>query len=111
MTVALKNFYQGQLTTSAVAVVTCPASTKYRVTQCNALNVTGGAVTMTLHRVASAGSPAATTQLTSAHSLAANTAYQCPEVVGIVLEAGETLQALASANTSITMAISGQVVT
>ncbi len=67
-------------------------------------NTTGGAVTATVYfGVASAGDTAI-----SARSIAAGETYTCPEMVGHILNAGDTIYALASANTSISIRASGR---
>jgi hypothetical protein len=111
MSVTIRNLFQGSLTTSAVALVTAAVNTRVRITQCNAVNYSAGAATVILHRVASGGSASDSTRLISDKSLAADASYQCPEAIGVVLEAGETLQGLSDTGAAVAVAISGQVVT
>ena len=70
------------------------------------VNTTGGAVTATV----SIGANAASTQMIAARSLAAGETYNCPEMVGQILNSGELIQALASAGSSITIRASGRTV-
>lgn len=71
-------------------------------------NTTGGAVTVTVDLVDSGGSAGVSERVISARSLAAGETYTCPEVVGHILNAGDTIQGLASAATSITIRASGR---
>ena len=72
------------------------------------VNTSGGAVTADVHIVPSGGSATATNKLIAARSVAANETYTCPELVGHVMEASETIQALASAATAIGIRASGR---
>lgn len=96
-----------QITTAAIAYITCPANSQLIIKNAVFTNVTGGALTVTAYRVAAAGSPGATNTTISAQSVAAGGTYLCPELINMVLTAGETLQCLASANTSINFTASG----
>lgn len=71
-------------------------------------NTTGGAITVDLHLVPNGGSATATNKILSAKSIGANSTDTCPEVVGHVLEPGGTIQALASAATSVGLRVSGR---
>lgn len=90
-----------QLTNSASTVYTTPALTTAVVRDITVANTTAGAVTFTL----SVGADAAGTRLYSAVSIPANSTFQ--RTGNIVLAAGETLQAYASANSSLTLTING----
>jgi len=68
------------------------------------VNVTAGAVTATV----SIGADAAGTRFISARSLAPGETYNCPEMVGQILNAGQLIQAYASANTSVNIRASGR---
>jgi hypothetical protein len=96
-----------QLTTSAATYYTTPALTTAIIRKLTFVNTTGGAVTVTAHLIASGGSAGATNTIASAKSLAAGEAWSCSDAEGQVLEAAGFIQALASANTSITIIGSG----
>lgn len=100
-----------QLTASAVAVVTCAANTQIIIKRAVFTNVTGGAVTVTVYRVPSGGSPGATNTLISTYSVGANSAYVSPELANMVMNPGDTIQALASAAASINAFASGLITT
>ena len=96
-----------QLTNAAAVYYTTPANTIARIDRAIFSNTTSGAVTITVNLVASGGSVSAANQVITTLSIAANTTYVSPELAGQVLPAGATLQALASANTSIVISVSG----
>ena len=96
-----------QLTMAAVAIVTCPVNAQVIIKRAVFTNVTSGAITLTVYRVQSGGTPGATNTIISAYSVAAGTAYVAPEFANMVLNAGDTIQALASATASINAFVSG----
>lgn len=107
MAVTPKRLVPGsQLTTSAATYYTA-TGVKARIDSCVLTNTTGGAVTATVHLVPNAGTATASNCILSARSLAAGESYVVPGAIGQWLESGGTLQALASANTSITLVASG----
>ena len=96
-----------QLTTSAATYYTAPASTTTVIQSVVLTNTTAGAVTATVHLVASGGSATASNMVLSARSLSAGETYLVPGTAGMILATGGTLQALASANTSISLQAAG----
>ena len=72
------------------------------------VNTTAGALTVTVDAVDSGGTAGATERLISARSIAAGETYTCPEIVGHILNPGDSIQASASAATSITVRASGR---
>lgn len=100
-----------QLTASAAAYYTAPANTRCVVKRLSFTNTTAPAVTVTVYLVASGGSPAATNIIASAHVVAGGETWDCASAEGHVIEAGGTIQALASAVTAITIIGSGVEVT
>jgi hypothetical protein len=72
-----------------------------------ATNTTAGAVTITVY----VGTASASHTIISGRSVGAGECYICPEMVGQVLNAGDTIYAVASAATSITIRASGRQVT
>jgi hypothetical protein len=99
------------LTTSAVAYITGPANSQVIVKRAVFNNTTAGAVTFTVYRVPSGGSVGTGNQIISARSISAGGTDLAPELANMVLNAGDTVQALASAGTSINMFASGFVAT
>lgn len=95
-----------QLTNSAATYYTA-TNCKTRIDAMTILNNTAGAITVDLHLVPSGGTADATNQILDDYSIAAKTAYVVLPAIGHWLEDGGTIQALASANTSLTMVASG----
>lgn len=88
-----------QLTTSAVAIVTAPASTVRIVDSVTFTNSsTTQDATITLYHVASGGSADTSNILLRAYSIPAGTTKTPVELVNKKLSAGQTIQALASIN-------------
>lgn len=69
-------------------------------------NSTAGAITASVYRVPSGGT-ATTATLILTRSIAASSTDLAPELANMVLGAGDTIQALATANTSINVFSSG----
>lgn len=96
------------LTNADVTLYTAPASVRTILDKVTITNVTAGAVTATIRVVASGGTAGASNTIVYTKSLAAGETYTCPEAVGQTLNAGDFVSALASANTSIVIRISGR---
>ena len=95
------------LGTSAAAVVTSAANTQSVIKRAVCSNVTAGAVTITVHRVPSSGAVSAATIIVPSRSISADGTDLLPELANMVLNAGDTIQALASAATSVNFFASG----
>lgn len=107
MTVKLKRLVAGsQIAASATTYYTATNLTA-RIDACTLTNTTGGAVTVTMHLVPSGGTADATNIILSAHPVPAGGSYIVPGALGQAIESGGTLQALASAATSVTIVVSG----
>jgi hypothetical protein len=100
-----------QLTTLAATYYTAPANTTTVIQSVVLTNTTAGAITATVHLVASGGSATASNMVLSARSIAAGETYLVPGCAGAVVATGGTIQALASANTSIILMASGTEIT
>lgn len=99
-----KAIVAAQLTNAAATYYSAPTGTTSTINNLSLTNTSGSPVTVTLYRVPSAGAPGVTNTIMSAFSLASGQTYVPPQAIGLQLEAGMTLQALASANTSVTIA-------
>ena len=99
-----------QLTTSATTLYTA-TNVKAQIQAFTVLNTSGGAVTVTIHIVPSGGSASNSNMIVQTKSLNAAESYKVIEAVGQWLSAGDTIQALASANTAISSVIGGIEVT
>lgn len=89
---------------------TCSTGMRTIIDKISAYNGTGGAVTLTIKLVPSAGTAGASNTL-AVKSIAAGTTETFSEIVGQVLEAGGFISVLAGAATSIVIRISGREVT
>ncbi len=95
------------LTTVAAAYVTCAANVQTILKRTVFTNVAAGAVTFTVYRVLNAGAPTTANEIIVARSIAAGGTDLAPELTNMVLNPGDTIQCLASANTSINVFSSG----
>ena len=93
-------------------------TTQYTATNCRAVidkctvtNISAGAVTFSVNLVPTGGSAGSSNKIISSKSLAAGECYQCPEVIGHILEAGGFISTLAGAATSLTLDVSGRELT
>ena len=111
MAVTVKKLVSSQQLTNANATYYTATNVTTIIDKCTVCNTTAGAVTLTLDLVDSGGSAGASERVISALSIAAGQTYTCPEMVGQVLNSGDTLQGLASANTSLTIRVSGREIT
>lgn len=91
------------LTTPATIGSAIPANARFFITAMALTNTSGGAVTATVHL----GTAAAANCVMSARSIAAGETVLVTGAIGQVMEAGEVIQAAASAATSISMVASG----
>lgn len=108
MAITNKTLNEGaQLTTAAAIYYTAPALTTAVIKKLTITNSTGGAVSVTIYLVPAAGAAGVTNIVTSAKSILAGAVYEAYECENHVLMPGDTLQALASANTSLTLKASG----
>lgn len=108
MTVRAQRLVPGsQLTTSTATYYTAPTGTTAVLKRAVFSNTTASPVTIRANVVTLAGSASASNQVINDRTVAPGESYISPELAGIVLGAGDFLQALASANTSITLVVSG----
>ncbi|WP_186187873.1 hypothetical protein [Burkholderia gladioli] len=93
-----------QVGTSAAVLYTTPSATTATVNNFSLTNTSANPVSVTLYAVPSGGSPSAANTIMSAFSLSAGQTFVPPQVIGLQLSPGATLQALAGTATSITAA-------
>lgn len=110
MTVTVKNLFaakqaENAQTTQYTAVAKTTIIDKHTVT-----NTTGGGVAYTVNVVPSGSVAGASNQVLS-KTIAAGETYQCPEVVGQVLNAGDFISTLAGAAASLTILANGREIT
>lgn len=93
--ISQKNIVPSAALTAVVATYyTVPALTRVRICNATLCNTTGAPVATTVHIVPSAGAAGVANRKISARNIDAGETYPCPELIGRVLEAGETIQAL-----------------
>ena len=108
MAITNKALVEGaQLATSATAEYTAPGNTTTILKKVTVTNTTSSAQTVTIYLVASGGSAGASNCITSAQTVAANAVYEAYECENHVLMTGDSIQALASAASSLTLRVSG----
>ena len=102
MTVALKNAYFAQVPAADTLLYTCPANTTARVVKAVVANDTTTVATLTIHQ----GTAGDNTLLMNTRPIGSKESYPChDELVGVVLEAGETLRGEASVAAQLTLRI------
>lgn len=111
MAINLVNLVPGSVLTNSTATYYTGTNVTATIRNATVTNPTGGAVTVTLYIVPSGGSAAASNEKIAARSVAAGETYLCPELIGANVAVGGTIQAVASANTSLTLMVSGYEVT
>lgn len=99
------------LTTSAVTQYTAPGLTKAVIKKVTVTNTTGGAQSVTLYLIPSGGSAGDASTNTIAATVPANSGVELYLAENHVLETGDFVQALASANSALTLMASGIEVT
>lgn len=92
------------LPTTAGGVVTSPANTVAIIKRAVCANITGAAVTIALYRVPSGG---AALLIVPNRAISANGTDLLPELTNMVLNAGDSIEAQASAAASINFFASG----
>lgn len=95
-----------QLTTSPTVLYTA-SSVKAQILSGVVLNTSASTITITLYLVPATGSPVDANMVIKQKSLLAGESYRLTELVGLVLGAGDSIQALASAGTAASVTIGG----
>lgn len=93
-----------QLTVAAAIYYTAPAGTTSTINNLSVTNTSASPVAVTLYRVPSGGTAGASNMIMSAFSLAAGQTYVPPQAIGLQLDPGMTLQALAATAAAVTLA-------
>jgi hypothetical protein len=111
---SLRSLVATQFLTNAVATYYTLVGMPNDVATVNSIvfaNTTAGAVTVTVHNVVTGGTAITGNQIFPAVSIPANTTWvgRYPEDGLCVIMNGGTIQALASANSSVTLTIGGRV--
>lgn len=108
MTIKVSRLVPGsQLTNANVTYYTTPANTSAVVKRAVFCNTTGTAATITVNVVPSAGAVSAANEVIAALSIAAGVTYVSPELAGMTLGPGDTIQAQSGTGAAITFIASG----
>lgn len=95
------------LPASAAPLYTCPGSQAVQITHVVLTNHTSGSINVTAYIVPAGGTVVPAAEILSVFAIAGNTAYVSPEFTGIVLKAGDSIQAFASTGSSVGMNANG----
>lgn len=100
-----------QLPAAVAAQFTGPANTTTIIKRAVFTNTSAGARTVTAHVVPSGQTVSSSTMLINGQALAippgAGSGYVSPELAGVVLQPGDTLQCFADAAAGVTLAVNG----
>lgn len=107
MAVTPKRLVSGSQIAATATTYYTATNVKARIDAMTLTNTTAGAITVDLHLVPSGGTAGVTNQILDGYSVAANASYVVKEAIGHWVEAGGTIQALASSATSVTIVASG----
>lgn len=104
MGIKFKGIDPVQLGATDTTVYTCPPNTTARILKCTACNDTTTVPTFDINKVPSGGAVGDGNLLINGKALGGEDTYECPEVVGQVLEAGDFISGIASSASQVTIA-------
>lgn len=111
MASALKELVTAQYAPAVqTALYTSPASTYTRIDKLSVTNITAGAVTISINLVPSGGAAGSSNLTTQAKSVAAGQTWNSPNEYGHVLNPGDAISVIASAGSSLVIAVGGTVI-
>lgn len=102
----IKSAYTGQPGVTDTMIYTCPDNTQARVLKCTATNDTTTAVTLSFNKVKSGGVVGDDNLVMNERVIGSKETYECPELVGQVLEGGDLISAIAGVADQVTVALS-----
>lgn len=105
MGVSIKNAYLAQPGITDTTLYTCPALTAARVLKCTVTNDTTTVATISFNKVPSGGAVAATNLIMNLKSIGSRETYECPEVVGQILDEADLISAIASVADQLTVSL------
>lgn len=111
MTTPKRLFSPTQLGVAAATLYTCPVNQKVIITKLTFTNTSALAATVTIYIIPNGGAASDTNTISKTRALAPGEAWDSTEAENHILEAGDFIQALASAATSISAMGSGLIVT
>lgn len=101
----LGNVYLDQVPAIDTVLYTAGATVVARIIKCTVTNDTTSAQTITFHKVENGGAVGDDRLILNEKSVGANETYECPEVVGQVINARQFLSSIASAANQLTVAL------
>jgi len=105
MPITLKNAYMAQPAATDTTLYTCPANTIARILKCTVTNDTTTTKTISFNKVPSGGSVGPTNLILNLKSIGNKETYECPEVVGQVLDTADLISAIAETADQLTVAL------
>lgn len=105
MPVNLKNAYLDQPGVTDTTLYTTPANTVARVLKCTVTNDTTVVATISFNKIPSGGSVGADNLIMNLKSIGSQETYECPEVVGQILDAADVMSAIASIAAQLTVSL------
>jgi len=101
MSVVIKNVYLAQVPAADTLLYTAPVLTQARVLKCTVTNDTTTVTTLSVH----AGAAGDGTLILNERPIGSKETYECPEVVGQVVNASGVLRAEAGVATQLTLKV------
>jgi hypothetical protein len=105
MPVTIKNAYLAQPGITDTTLYTCPANTTARVLKCTVTNDTTTVATISFNKRPGAAAAGVTNLIMNLKPIGNKETYECPEVVGQVLDATDILSAIASVADQLTVSL------
>ena len=103
MGVTLVNAYLAQPGITDSTLYTCPANTVAKVVKCTVTNDTTTVATISFNKRPAAAAAGAANLIMNLRPIGSRETYECPEIVGQVLEATDLLSAIASVADQLTV--------
>lgn len=111
MAVSITTLIAPQQLTNGVATYYTSTGVKTRIDKLTLTNTSAAPVTVSLYLVASGGSAADSNTITSDKIVLVNETWNCPDMVGQVMVAGSTIQAIADTVNAVTISAGGAQIT
>lgn len=111
MTVTVKNIIPAMQIGATQADLYTAVACKTIIDKCTVTNTSASNVTISVNLIPLAGVAGNGNLIIKARAIAPNETYNCPELVGQVIEPGGIFSTLAGVATSLTVAVSGREIT
>lgn len=112
MSITLNVLVSPQLVLNSTQTYYTSTNIRTRIDKVTVTNTTGSADTITLYLVVQDGTAGASNTITSAKSIAAGETWNCPDLIGQILQSGGTIQAKAgTSSTALTFSVAGAQIT